>query len=393
MSSYQTLRSPKITPELESSSKKQLLLTAKKKGFKGYSKLNKSGLVQLLRKKKVKSPSPPRLSDDSLYYGVDLNQIPIYYSPSPRTPSPKPMSISPSPKPKSKSPSLKKKSASPKPKSPEKYIRKVGPPGDLEKYGIIQELGKGRYGATYKARNLNKKQDEKDYYAVKILKDTGTGQDWMKETVCLINVLEICSDVGILCYKDSFIVGKINKNGAKEMEFVIVNELLEGYQSLNSYLVTPDEESIKISEEKALDIYQQVVDIKNALTELCINHSDLHTENIMINPKTGEIKVIDLGRCQTPEEEIKEWGNIGSDKWNLYSDEARFQQLRKILYNSVRGSDYYYLDWPNKEHDTFFSHIKIDPTIKGCSRKSLPVYIKKEINDNIEKIRNQGFPV
>jgi hypothetical protein len=28
----------------------------------------------------------------------------------------------------------------------------------------------------------NKKQDEKDYYAGKILKDTGPGQDWMKET-------------------------------------------------------------------------------------------------------------------------------------------------------------------------------------------------------------------
>jgi hypothetical protein len=339
--------SPKLTPEMESLTKKQLLAVAKNRGLSGLSQFNKYELIQLLRNKrnipKVKS-SP--------------------------------------------------KSISPKQKSSPKYIRKVGPPEDLEKYGLISELGKGKYGTTFKAKNLNKKENEKDYYAVKILDQSGDSKDWMKETVCLINVLEICSDVGILCYKDSFIIATPTSKGKFDLEFIIVSELLEGYQTLASYLYIPKtKEPYGLSENDAMLIYEQVVDIKNALTELCINHSDLHLENIMINPTTGEVKVIDLGRCQTPEEEINEWKNIGSDNWNLYSDEARFTQLRRVLYNAMLGSKSIFLEWPNGEPDAFFSNIKIEPSIPGCSRKSLPVYIKKNINDNIAKLRKQGVPV
>ena len=417
---YPTIEDPKTTPELKSTTKTQLQKVAKSRGLSGYSKLNKEELVQFLRNKKVtsKSKSSSRsrsrsasrsasrsesrsssksssASPKDLYFGVDLDQIPIYSITPEAPPYESPKSKSKTPPPPYQSPSPKQKTPSPKQKSksPEKYIRKIGPPSDLEKYGLIKELGKGKYGATYSARNLNKKQDEKDYYAVKVLVQSRDDNDWLKETKCLINVLEICTDVGILCYKDSFVFANPKPNAKFDLEFVIVSDLLEGYQNLNSFLADPQTyEPYGLTEDEAFDIYQQVVDIKNALTELCINHSDLHLENIMINPKTLEIKVIDLGRCQTPQEEIKEWG-VGSDKWNLYSDEARFVQLRRALYNASHDSDHLHLQWPGGEPDDFFSQIKIDPSIPGCSRKSLPVLIKKQLNENLTKLRAQGVKV
>jgi serine/threonine protein kinase len=49
--------------------------------------------------------------------------------------------------------------------------------------------------------------------------------------------------------------------------------------------------------DEAKIIYKKVVNVVNALTEICISHTDLHQNNIMIDPKTKDIKVIDVGLC------------------------------------------------------------------------------------------------
>lgn len=51
--------------------------------------------------------------------------------------------------------------------SPNKYIDKVGPKDNPEKYGLIQEIGKGVFWRTYKARNLSRQTEEDEFYLVK----------------------------------------------------------------------------------------------------------------------------------------------------------------------------------------------------------------------------------
>jgi len=249
----------------------------------------------------------------------------------------------------------------------------VGPEDNPEKYGLMSELGKGVYGTNYKARNLIPEKNEEDYYAVKLLHPPKTKQkqnkirdDWWKETRCLKDVLEICKKVDILCYKDSFMT--------KDGEYVIVTTLLDGYTTLWKYMYELD---LLEDEDEAFEIYKKVVDVKNALTDLCINHSDLHSSNIMIHPDTKDIKVIDLGRCQTPEEEVKEW-KPPSEDWDLYSDEGRLKELREYFID-VLGFDEE--DGMLLEED-FTKHAPVKAAKPGCQRLS----VKRE-NEFTQKVK------
>jgi serine/threonine protein kinase len=181
---------------------------------------------------------------------------------------------------------------------------------------------------------------------------------WLKEVNCLKDTMSICSKVGILCYKDSFIV---DKNGKKE--FVIVTPYLEDYITLNDYIYYD-----VFEKDDAKDIYKKVVDVKNALTELCINHSDLHTGNIMIHPDTKDIKVIDLGRCQTPQQEIDEW-EYYPDKWKINSDDARLSRLRKSLFDNLRFNKKINKDLKFEIFDNMLKdYAPIELYTPGCER-------------------------
>lgn len=251
----------------------------------------------------------------------------------------------------------------------ETFIDKIGPPEETMKYGLITPLGSGKYGDTYKAKNLVKGNGEDDYYVIKILKQSSeVAEDWIKEVLCLIDVMKICKDLGILCYVDSFIIDRNNT-----LEFVIITEYLEGYQDLADYLFNSQTKvpNIVLSEKDALNIYRQVVDVKNRLNDLCISHSDLHAHNIMYNPKTKKIKVIDLGRCQTPQEEINEW-NPPSKEWNTYSDVARLYQLKTMLYNSVKNSKNIFEYHTKEELNEMFKSINIDLANTRCLRVKGP---------------------
>lgn len=165
-------------------------------------------------------------------------------------------------------------------------------------YELLKLLGKGCYGGVYLGRKINRKKDEDEYYAVKVILDKTKEEDvmksagyrqWIREVNCLLNAKGICSDVDIICYKESFI-SKINN----DIELVIVTPLLLDYMTIydffkSKYTLTIDEAKI---------IYKKVVDVVNALIKLCLSHTDMHQGNIMIHPETKDIKVIDLGLCK-----------------------------------------------------------------------------------------------
>jgi hypothetical protein len=338
----------------------ELKQKAKTMGLSGYSKLKKADLVKMIGQESI--------SRSVLKKGKSTAQSPIKIK-SPKL-SPRASLISMA------TLSPKKSTSSPKPKkqtSVKRYriSRKIGPSYDPNKYGLIKILGKGNYGATYKVVNLNRQQGEDEFYALKILfydqaNPTRARKNWEREVQCLDEVYHLCHQMGILCYKQSFIVGD---------EFVIVTSLLDGYIALWDYLFKRkskkgrDYDLTKPIVEK---IYSDVIEVKNALTKLCIHHSDLHPFNIMIEPKTRDVKVIDFGRCQTPEEEIKEWQN-DQQAWNNYSDEARLDQLLLFLFKALNGYGTGDLD---KYHPGLLQFKKdlrskypIDPYVKGCKRK------------------------
>lgn len=249
-------------------------------------------------------------------------------------------------------------------KPPSPKLNLIGPPNDPKKYELIDILGEGVYGANYKARNLNKKQNEDDFYAIKKFKvhrDMNAQKNWKREVQCLKDVFEICSKVNILCYKDSFIFK--NKDGLDE--YYIVTPLLVGYKTL--YRFFKDTKNITLDEAKY--IYAQIVDVKNKLNELCIHHADLHMNNIMINPLTTEVKVIDLGLCMTPQEEEQFYKNVVKDN----KDETNLERLRFQLYRSVFGKE----PLPGSEELRIFNENVIAPkkiisAKPGCKRINIP---------------------
>ena len=237
------------------------------------------------------------------------------------------------------------------------YYFKIGPKNDPEKYGAIEIIGKGKFGITFKAKNINRNKEEQDLYAIKIFYfnpelEISPRENWEKETQCLLDVLDICKEGGILCYKDSF----IKKEGDNEI-FVIVTPYLDGYKTLFEYLQNIE----SLSESDAKNIYTQVVETKNKLADICIHHSDLNLYNIMYHPKTKDIKIIDLGLCGTPEEEIKYWGK----NYGIYSDEAQLYSLSSYLFFKVKQRK----PMSNEEIKMIFSD-KIKSGKVGCKRVS-----------------------
>lgn len=252
------------------------------------------------------------------------------------------------------------------------YFRYIGPNTNPTKYGLMSVLGKGVFGINYLAKNLKKEINKKDFYAVKfIFVDPTNPNDalilWEKERQCLMDVLELCKKGNVLCYKDSFVLTE--QDGSQT--FVIITDYLEGYKTLEEYLLTN-----KLTLAEAKDIYTKVIETKNELTDICISHSDLHTGNIMYNPVTKDVKFIDFGRCQTPEEEKEEWygDSVRPNRdtkqkkidWGKYSDEARLNQLRFALYNNVYGG------YPKYEGDEkmVFNNLVRDSK-PGCKRNKI----------------------
>lgn len=254
----------------------------------------------------------------------------------------------------------------------QKYIDVIGPFDDPEKYGLVKEIGSGVSGVVYYAENLNKKENEDDFYAVKILKQTFPS-DFIQESDCLKEIYEICNSVGVICYKDSFITLK-----DKSVLYVIVTPYLQNYFTLNQFL----QRNILFSVEDIIKIYEQIVNVKNKLTELCLCHSDLNINNIMINPKNLDVKVIDFGLCLSPEEEI-----INVSAWNM--ELKNFVILRKLLVENFSKN------FPEHEKNRVENYCKelleknfpIENYKKGCVRKKIG-NTSKYVEEEMKKIKS-----
>jgi calcium-dependent protein kinase len=87
----------------------------------------------------------------------------------------------------------------------------------------------------------------------------------------------------------------------------LVFEYVDG-SDLSDYIT----ESIKIGEEKTIKILQQICSTINYLHSIHICHRDIKLDNIMVNPDTLEIKLIDFGFSTKFSDRERLKGKIGT---------------------------------------------------------------------------------
>jgi len=155
----------------------------------------------------------------------------------------------------------------------------VGPKNNRDKYEILEQIGSGKFGDVYRGvEKLSRKE-----MAIKVLRDNGK-ENAKRETSCLKKVLNICKSRGLICLEDNFSLDK---------EYYIVTPYLRDYITINAFILS----GRKLTEEQANYIIEQLQSVLKQLNDLGVAHGDLHFDNIMIEPKTLHLLIIDLGKC------------------------------------------------------------------------------------------------
>lgn len=151
-----------------------------------------------------------------------------------------------------------------------------------KKYILLDLLGSGAFGCVYKGYDIINKR----FVAVKVQKNNIKIKksiiDKMFETE--ISNLKIVSEncETLVCILD---YGKISG------VYYIVMEFIEGL-SLEKFI---SDSKTKATTRQKISIIKQLLKAVNLLHGQCMGHLDIKTENIMINPKTMKIKLVDLG--------------------------------------------------------------------------------------------------
>lgn len=154
------------------------------------------------------------------------------------------------------------------------------------KYNIIKHIASGTYGDVFLSINeLN------ELVALKFMLDE---QDAIRERECLSYIKDYCREY-LLCYITNFVY---TFNGIKT--FVIVTKYLEGYITLQEFI-----DDYKVSQEHHNEIANRITNAVDLIHEHNLAHGDLYERNILINPKTLDIKLIDFGKCITDPKNIR----------------------------------------------------------------------------------------
>lgn len=160
------------------------------------------------------------------------------------------------------------------------------------KFGKV--IGMGQYGTVKEAVSL---ADPNSRVAVKILDLKGLSKTF-KSIWCEVSSLKQANHPNIIKLLQVFM---------DEKKLYLVFEFIDGID-LSDYIT----ERIKISEDKAAYILQQICSTINYLHSIHICHRDIKLDNIMINAETLEIKLIDFGFATKIGDKDKLKGKIGT---------------------------------------------------------------------------------
>ena len=140
-------------------------------------------------------------------------------------------------------------------------------------------LGEGSFGKVF--YTVNKLTNNK--VAIKIAKSKYDTSLFKKEINNLKKIINICKD--FICIES---YGLINE------KMFIAMEYLDGI-SLKQYITSLDAIDKSLTEKIFMEILNQLYDQVNELHHINMAHTDIKPENIMINPLTTNVRIIDLG--------------------------------------------------------------------------------------------------
>ena len=165
-------------------------------------------------------------------------------------------------------------------------MMKIGEVADFtRKYKVVQQLGEGGYGAVY----LCQERTTKQLLAVKIMDERRctnksfcpTRKEWLPNELVLWESLSHPNIVNLLdVYRDS-----------EKHVWYLVMEYDSGFEDLFDYV----DKNRSLSSRDSANIIRQLVKVVYYLTLQNVDHRDLKDENILYNPLTKQIKVIDFG--------------------------------------------------------------------------------------------------
>ena len=147
---------------------------------------------------------------------------------------------------------------------------------------------------------LIKINNDYKYIVKKILKADNPETEQINVEVEVDNIKFINQNITTLPFMLESVVLRNNYENNSDNNVYIITKYLQNYISLHKYL-----ENIKenIKEEIQIDIFKHILSQLNgyfkSMNIVGILHNDLdqHLNNIMINPKTFDIKIIDYGLC------------------------------------------------------------------------------------------------
>jgi len=140
----------------------------------------------------------------------------------------------------------------------------------MERYKILKIIGKGGFGVVFKVYD----NEFKRLTVVKKIKKQGGD----------LNEVKIMKKLGDVCTKYFVCYYDYEENYE---EIIIFMEWLPGYIVLTKLS--------SINNEQLCTLYTNIANGLKLLHDEGIAHEDIKTDNIMVNPKTMDIKIIDYG--------------------------------------------------------------------------------------------------
>ena len=155
-------------------------------------------------------------------------------------------------------------------------------------YKLLSPLGQGGYGSVW----LSERRVDQTKFAVKIIPDINCS----RKTWCCVRNMYIPEEV--MVWEDlshpnnsSFVNAFYEHGKSTQAKWMLVMEYSPEFVDLFDYI----DRHGTMSSEDAAHIIKKVIEVCYYLATENVDHRDIKDENILYNPKTKEIKLIDFG--------------------------------------------------------------------------------------------------
>lgn len=199
----------------------------------------------------------------------------------------------------------------------------LGPEEEPDRYTFEKKIGAGTGtgGRVYSGR------DKKGNKVV-----IKTGLVSINEIKCLKRIKECVNDIENknkqkLCKK--YLMNFYDDFQTQDSQFVVV-ENLEPYIDLRVWIKQYEKKNNTQSKKDILKLMDNIINGYLALESIQVTHNDIF--NIMVNPKTLDIKIIDFGECEPEESPIQRHIFYNYDLATITVDIFNF--LNKYMYKS-----------------------------------------------------------